>query len=353
MFYRILVASYTDRLTSLLFDPKGPTLKVTSEIKVGNNPSWLTAHSDDPTLVFTGLEVPDGIIIALKFDKDGNGAIVGQIPSGGDDPASLLATTDALLVGNFTNGTVLSAPVSASPPYFLEHPKSSLPRQECSHPHQIISIPGRADFLIPDLGADKTWRIVRDAEGKLTVKGEVVHPPGSGPRHAVFHEDILYTLNEITSTLNAHHLPPLPATPTLLSTTSTLLRPPGEPLGNPYAGELLIAPAVTGDGPPFLYASNRNHPGPGGDTLAILSLENPEAPELVAEVSTSLKHLRGAAIFGEDGRWVFLGGTWGGGVKVYERVDGGRALREVASLPEIEKPTAFLCLREVVDTAAF
>lgn len=100
MCYRILVASYRDGLTSLLFDPNGPTLKVISEIKVGNRPSWLTAHPDDPTLVFTGLEVSDGTTIALKFDEDGNGTVVGQIPSGGADPASLLATTDALLVGN-------------------------------------------------------------------------------------------------------------------------------------------------------------------------------------------------------------------------------------------------------------
>jgi hypothetical protein len=100
MCYRILVASYTDVLTTLLFDPKGPTLKVTSEIKVGNNPSWLTVHPNDPTLVFTGLEVANGIVIALKFDENGNGTVVGQISSGGADPASLLATTDALIVGN-------------------------------------------------------------------------------------------------------------------------------------------------------------------------------------------------------------------------------------------------------------
>lgn len=100
MCYRILAASYTDIITSLLFDPKGPTLKVISDIKVGNRPSWLSAHPDDPTLVFTGLEVSDGTTIALKFDEDGNGTIVGQIPSGGADPASLLATRDAIFVGN-------------------------------------------------------------------------------------------------------------------------------------------------------------------------------------------------------------------------------------------------------------
>ena len=100
MCYRILVASYTDGLTSLVFDPKGSTLKVISDIKVGTRPSWITAHPDDPTLVFTGLEQSDGIIIALKFNEDGNAAVVGQISSGGEDPASLLATSDTLFVGN-------------------------------------------------------------------------------------------------------------------------------------------------------------------------------------------------------------------------------------------------------------
>ncbi|KAH9161433.1 3-carboxy-cis,cis-mucoante lactonizing enzyme [Lactarius sanguifluus] len=350
--YHILAASYTDGLTSLFFDPKGPTLEVVSKIKVGNRPSWLTTHPDDPTLVFTGLEQSDGIIIALKFNEDGNATVVGQIPSGGADPASLLATTDTLFVGNYSSGTILAAPVSASPPYFLEHPESSLlqlkgtgpnpQRQESSHPHHVVSIPGRTEFLILDLGADRTWRVVRDPAGELTIKGEVVYPPGNGPRHAVFHEGILYTLNELTSTLTAHRLPPLPAVPTLLSTTPTLLRPSEEPLGDRLAAELLLAPAVTGGDPSFLYASNRNDPSPAGDTLAVFSLEKPETPELVEEVYTGLRHLRGAAIVGEDSRWVVLGGTQGGGVKVYERVDGGRSLREIASLPEVEQPTAFL-----------
>lgn len=171
-------------------------------------------------------------------------------------------------------------------------------------------------------------------------------------RDAIRTDNILYTLNELTSTLTAHRLPPLPAAPTLLSTSSTLRRPPDEPRGEYVAGELLLAPAFTGGGDPqFLYATNRDDPSPAGDTLAIFSLENPEVPEYVAEVRTGLRHLRGAAIIGEDGRWVVLGGARGGGVKIYERVDGGRALREVASLPGIEQPTAFLWLREVLETA--
>lgn len=98
--YRILVASNTDRITSLFFDPYGPTLNVTSEIVVGPHPTWITGHPANPSLAFTGLEQQDGIVVALKFDDTAKGTIVEQIPSGGASPASLLATTDALFVGN-------------------------------------------------------------------------------------------------------------------------------------------------------------------------------------------------------------------------------------------------------------
>jgi hypothetical protein len=39
------------------------------------------------------------------------------------------------------------------------------------------------------------------------------------------------------------------------------------------------------------------------------------------------------------------GGTNGDGVKVYERVDGGRSLLEVAALPKVKASTAFLWLQ--------
>jgi hypothetical protein len=177
-------------------------------------------------------------------------------------------------------------------------------------------------------------------------------------------EDILYTVTELTSNLTAHSLPPLPALPKLLSITSTLQLQPGEALGNRLAAELLLAPALRGDRrrgssgeggdcpKPFLYATNRNDPSHEGDPLAIFSLEEPAAPALIREVHTGLRHLRGAAIGGEDGRYIIMGGMLGGGVKIYERTEGGRALMEIAALPDIEGPTGFLWLRKEKCTAA-
>jgi hypothetical protein len=98
--YRILVASNTNSITSLLFDPHGSTLDVTSEVVVGPSPSWITAHPTNPSLAFTGLIQGDGILVALTFDDTGNGTVVGRMPSGGAVPASLLATMDTLFVSN-------------------------------------------------------------------------------------------------------------------------------------------------------------------------------------------------------------------------------------------------------------
>jgi len=103
----------------------------------------------------------------------------------------------------YNSGTVLATPLSGSPPYFPDDvdpfapPRTVLQlngsgpnaaRQKSSHPHQVVALPGRAEMLIPDLGADRTWRVTYDDRlGTLSVLGEVTYAPGSGPRHVVFH----------------------------------------------------------------------------------------------------------------------------------------------------------------------
>ncbi|KAI0048625.1 putative isomerase YbhE [Auriscalpium vulgare] len=347
--HHILVASYTDAIATLRFDSTARELKLVSTVQVGHHPSWIVTHPDDPSLVFTGLEQADGRILALKYDAEGRGTVVGSISSGGADPASLLAADGTLFIGNYSSGSLVVTPLSASPPYFSDAASVSTQfsgtgpdasRQESSHPHQVVFVPGREELLVPDLGADKTWRLLKQG-GVWTVKGHVEYEPGSGPRHVVFNDGILYTLNELKSTISAHRFPPLPEAPTLLHTTSTFASPPN-PLGACLAAELLLS--SSGPSPPYLYASNRNDPSPLGDPLSIFSLANPEAPALVGDVRSGVKHMRGVVVGGEGGRFVVLGGALGGGVKIYEQEDAGRALREVAALPGVEAPTGFLWL---------
>jgi 6-phosphogluconolactonase (cycloisomerase 2 family) len=57
-------------------------------------------------------------------------------------------------------------------------------RQEASHPHEVYA--HGDELLIPDLGADKTWRLAKGSAG-WEVKGAIEYPAGAGPRHILIH----------------------------------------------------------------------------------------------------------------------------------------------------------------------
>jgi 6-phosphogluconolactonase (cycloisomerase 2 family) len=57
-------------------------------------------------------------------------------------------------------------------------------RQDASHPHEVYA--HGDELLIPDLGADKTWRLAKESTG-WEVKGVIEYPAGSGPRHILIH----------------------------------------------------------------------------------------------------------------------------------------------------------------------
>lgn len=156
---------------------------------------------------------------------------------------------------------------------------------------------------------------------------------------------MLYTLQELSSEVSAHRLPPLPAEPTLLDSVPTLSNPPAPEFAKDMLGAEILIPAPNALYPtPYIYASNRNDPHPEGDTIVIYSPVGPDGKiGYVTEVRTGLNHLRGMVFGGPDDRWLIAGGVKGGGVKVFERVDGGKGLKEVASV-ELEAPTAFLWL---------
>ncbi|MFC3928141.1 lactonase family protein [Streptococcus caprae] len=78
------------------------------------------------------------------------------------------------------------------------------PNQEKSHLHQAILTPDQ--YLVTcDLGRDclETYKV--DSQGKLTLIGIYQTPPGSGPRHLIFHpkEKIAYLVCELSGTVEA------------------------------------------------------------------------------------------------------------------------------------------------------
>ncbi|KAG2050932.1 hypothetical protein BDR06DRAFT_1010872 [Suillus hirtellus] len=93
-----------------------------------------------------------------------------------------------------------------------------------------------------------------------------------------------------------------------------------------------------------------NDPHSEGDTIAIFSLAAGEGqPELVNEVCMGLIRVRGMVFGGDEDKYLVVGGAEGGGVKVFERIDGGKGLQEIAKLGEdvVGRPTGFLWHWEV------
>ncbi|KAF7356670.1 3-carboxy-cis,cis-mucoante lactonizing enzyme [Mycena venus] len=344
---RILVASYTHCIQSLVFDASASTLTTHSVVEVGFHPSWIEFHPSDRSLVFAALEQAEGKIVAVKYDESGNGTVVADAPSGGADPCSLAATENRLFVANYSSGSISVLPItSGSPPYFLPgsvvtplygsgpHPE----RQQSSHAHQVALHSDRGELLVPDLGADQVFRFT-EQEDAWILQAHIRFDPGSGPRHTAIHDGALYTLLELSSEITKHRLPILPGEVTLIAKKPTMFNPPTAP-HDMLAAELLIPEPNSAFSTPYAYVSNRNNPSEEGDTIAIFSIEG-DALELIAEVPTGLKHLRGMVFGGPDNKWLIAGGANGGGAKVFERIDGGKGLKELAANSSVEAPTGF------------
>lgn len=100
MSFKILVGSYTREIYTLDFDPSISSLKLVATTTVGYHPSWITSHPGDRSTVFAGLEQSEGKVISLYFDEDGEGRIVGEASTGGEDPCSVLASAHELIAAN-------------------------------------------------------------------------------------------------------------------------------------------------------------------------------------------------------------------------------------------------------------
>lgn len=148
----------------------------------------------------------------------------------------------------------------------------------------------------------------------------------------------MYILLELTSELAVYKFQSGSQDLTHLATLSALKESPAP--SNMYAAEILIPKPNRSFPTAYIYVSNREDPHPEGDTIAIFSLEKGEdRPELVTEVRTGLRHVRGMVFGGVDDKWLVVGGAGsldksagGGGIKIYERVEGGKGLRQIAEL---------------------
>ncbi|KAH9949314.1 putative isomerase YbhE [Amylocystis lapponica] len=347
----IYCGSYTNSIYTLAWDPETSSLTLAASTDAGFHPSWIIFHPADRSIVLTDLEAEVGQIAVLKYDSAGNGKVIEQVPSEGADPCHIAAAGGQLLVSNYSGETFTTIPLSDTPPYLSQAGTSvqrfsgtgpNPDRQEKSHPHQAYVHPDREELLLPDLGTDETRRFKKDPSGAWVLTGVLKYAPGSGPRHVLIYKGFLYTLLELGNAVTVHKLPPLPAEPTLVTSVQTISAFPKDVDTHPmFASEILIPPPNATFAAPYVYVTNRNDTHPAGDAIGIFSIADPDKLERVGEVRTGLRHLRGMQFGGPDDKWLIVGGVYGPGVKIFERVDGGKSLKELAFLA-VEAPTGFL-----------
>jgi 6-phosphogluconolactonase len=127
--------------------------------------------------------------------------------------------------------------------------------QPFAKPHQVESdLQGRF-IIVPDKGLDliSTYRIDAQAKKLVLASKPLQAREGAGPRHVTFHPSrrFAYVVNELDSTVSAHHYDPETGALQTFQVISTL---PDTFTGNSRASEI----AISSDGR-FVYASNRGH----------------------------------------------------------------------------------------------
>ncbi|EJD35363.1 putative isomerase YbhE [Auricularia subglabra TFB-10046 SS5] len=389
--YRIALGGPGKTVHIASFDPAASSLALSSSVEA-SRATWLIAHPSAKGIYFATGEQDGGAVRILRLDSD-NAQVVASVRSGGLNPTHLALSPDGaeLLVAHYVSGGVGVLRVLPAPPYlertagaqtvdFLwtppapHEPGKIVPdRQERSHPHQVLVVGHEA--LVPDLGADKIWRLAKSAgSGAWEVAGALDFPRGSGPRHALFHgapalrprgatpDGVLYTVAELSNQLFAHawpageHLGTLPTLPNASSTTANATSPPLLPGEILYADPSTAPPAdapraqlkadpqlaaeILLDAEGCVYVTNRNEPGEQGDSIVVYS-PHPEF-KVLQRYYPGVKHLRGIA-FSPDGKYVAFAGMNGGGVKVWERAGKGE-LRDTGARADVEGITSVLWL---------
>ncbi|KAG6876390.1 hypothetical protein C0993_003480 [Termitomyces sp. T159_Od127] len=307
-------------------------------------------------------EISDGALQSFIINETGAlSPAIETISSGGDGPAFATAlSTNAVAILNYNsgNGRIIPTDPTDSTRFIDTAPEITFPQPappNVSHPHMALQ--HENEVLVPDLGGDKIWRLTQTSKdsGDYEIQGFIPQPVNSGPRHIAISNDRLFVLHELASTLTVQRIPSEPnGTAPIIASASII--PPDPPEGAAFAAAEILIPKPTSQfSKPYIYVSNRNTgvQDPRGDAIAIFEHVFADTPEeglqLVRHVFTGLDQPRGMELGIEDGRggeaFLAVAGVAGnGGVKIFERTDGGRNLELVATNLDIPTRSTFLWL---------
>lgn len=296
------------------------------------NPSWLAASADGTRVYAVTESSPEGRISAFAREASGTLTPLGDVPSGGADPAHLAVHPSGrlLLAGTYSGGTAsvfaLEPDGSIGPrTAFVQHEGHGPgpARQEAPHVHQLTVDPVTGDVVVVDLGLGEVRWYALSPEGRLTLRPSATVALGAaGPRHLAFHPagGFAFLVGELDSTLAV--LRREGERFVVASAVST--RPAGATGPN-----LPAAVRVTADGTTVL-VTNR-----GDDTVAVFAFDALRSSvSLVASVPSGGRSPRDLVV-APGGDRVLVANQDSDGVAVFAFDPGARELRllDVASVP--------------------
>lgn len=173
------------------------------------------------------------------------------------------ATGKAVLVANYSTGSVASLPVRddgslGEAASFVQHAGSSADpaRQKGPHAHCIVVSPDNRFAYAADLGLDQVLCYRLDPRAATLSPADPPFartPAGAGPRHLTFHPTgkHAYVINELANSVTLFDATAASGALVLRQTLSTL---PEGFAGKSYCADLKVTP----DGR-FLYGTNRGH----------------------------------------------------------------------------------------------
>jgi len=362
--YTILAGGYTTFVISYLFNSEAGALTIQSNSTTGENPSWIALHPTNNTILYATNENTEGALQSFEIGEDGSLSVLDTVSSGGDGPAfANPISTGQVAVMNFGSGDGRIIPTSSTDPSNFDDSapviKFPVPPSGQSHPHAAYQF--NDEIFVPDLGADKIYRLAEDGSpSQWKITGSIDQAAGSGPRHLVLKDNKVFTLHELSSTLTIQTIPSDPNRISRLLASVSTVPTDGVPAGAKFAAaEVLYPPPLTGSGNnSYIYTSNRNtgEADPRGDSIAIFQHipgDDQDATQkrwhkrtndqliLVNQVFTGLQQIRGMQ-FSDDGQYLVAGGVLSGGVKVFQRTDGGENLVEVASNSDVDTRSSFV-----------
>ena len=300
------------------FDPADGKLsppKLAAEVQ---HPAFLAIAPDGRHLFSASAGEKSSDVASFAVLEDRTLELLNTQSSEGSVPCHLQTdrTGHTLLVANYRDGKVAALRIKEDGTLersqsVHQHVGSSiLPRQQSPHPHSIYPSPDNRRVFVPDLGLDKVLVYGFDpARAALKPQGEIVLPPGSGPRHLNFSTDgrHAFVLSEIGLQVSVIDL----KDGLRVTQTISTVEEKSEPVVM-SASEIRVHPSGQ-----FVYTANR---GKGDDSIAVfraaIGHRNNASLERIQVVPAEVRVPRSFQI-DPTGRWLLACGQQSNDIAVF------------------------------------